>query len=239
MNTVKIDKKNTLMVAHRGLSGIEKENTLPAFVAAANRSYFGIETDVHMTLDGQFVVIHDETTSRVAKSNVVIEKTNYDIIKNIELYDICGKKTRTDLRIPLLSEYIRICKKYDKIAVLELKTPFTKEQVKNIVEIIKSEDYLDGVIFISFHAQDLIYLREICPLAPAQFLTGEISKNTVGFMKEYGLDLDCQYKSLTEDNIRMLHELGLKVNAWTVDDPKVGERLASWGVDYITTNILE
>lgn len=239
MNTVKIDKRNTLMVAHRGLSGIEKENTLPAFVAAANRSYFGIETDVHMTRDGKYVVIHDETTSRVAKTNVIIEKTDYSEIKNIELYDICGKKTRTDLRIPLLSEYIRICKRYEKTAVLELKTPFTKEQVKQIVDIIKSEKYLDGVIFISFHRQDLIYLREICPDSPAQFLTGDINKENIDFMKKYRLDLDCQHKSLTEDNVKALHSLGLKINAWTVDDPKAGERLASWGVDYITTNILE
>ncbi len=49
MDTIKIEKKNTLMVAHRGVSGLEKENTLAAFVAADNRSYYGVETDVHRT----------------------------------------------------------------------------------------------------------------------------------------------------------------------------------------------
>ena len=49
MNTIKVDRKNTLMVAHRGVSGIEKENTCAAFVAAGNRSYYGVETDVHRT----------------------------------------------------------------------------------------------------------------------------------------------------------------------------------------------
>ena len=43
MNTIKIDSKQAKMVAHRGLSGIERENTNPAFVAAGNRSYFGID----------------------------------------------------------------------------------------------------------------------------------------------------------------------------------------------------
>ena len=38
MNTIKFDKKNALVVAHRGLSGIERENTNAAFVAAGNRS---------------------------------------------------------------------------------------------------------------------------------------------------------------------------------------------------------
>ena len=46
MNTIKFDKKNVKVIAHRGLSGIETENTNSAFVAAGNRSYFGIETDI-------------------------------------------------------------------------------------------------------------------------------------------------------------------------------------------------
>ncbi len=49
------------MIAHRGLSGIETENTAAAFVAAGQHPYFGIETDVHRTRDGQFVIIHDDT----------------------------------------------------------------------------------------------------------------------------------------------------------------------------------
>ena len=55
MNTIKFNKKNTQIVAHRGLSGIEVENTNSAFVAAGNRSYYGIETDIHRTKDGRFV----------------------------------------------------------------------------------------------------------------------------------------------------------------------------------------
>ena len=59
MNTIKFDKKDTRVIAHRGLSGLEKENTNSAFVAAGNRSYYGIETDIHRTKDGHFVINHD------------------------------------------------------------------------------------------------------------------------------------------------------------------------------------
>ena len=57
MDTIKFNKKNVKIIAHRGLSGIECENTNAAFVAAGNRSYFGIETDVHITADGKFVLV--------------------------------------------------------------------------------------------------------------------------------------------------------------------------------------
>ena len=53
-DTVKIDKRGVRLIAHRGLSGIEQENTCAAFIAAANReSYYGIETDTpHRRHDG-------------------------------------------------------------------------------------------------------------------------------------------------------------------------------------------
>ena len=62
------------MVAHRGLSGIERENTCAAFVAAGNRSYFGIECDIHRTVDGGYVIIHDHNTERVAIDKLVVEE---------------------------------------------------------------------------------------------------------------------------------------------------------------------
>ena len=80
MNTIKVENKNVLMIAHRGLSGIEKENTNSAFVAAGNRSYFGIETDIHVTLDGKFVVFHDDTTGRICIDNMEVEKTTFKFI---------------------------------------------------------------------------------------------------------------------------------------------------------------
>lgn len=54
MDTLHLNAPQVKMVAHRGMSGLELENTCSAFVAAGNRSYYGIETDVHRTSDGHF-----------------------------------------------------------------------------------------------------------------------------------------------------------------------------------------
>ena len=66
MDTEKYRALKTKTIAHRGLSAIECENTNAAFIAAGNRSYFGIETDVHVTADKRFVIIHDDTMKRVS-----------------------------------------------------------------------------------------------------------------------------------------------------------------------------
>lgn len=239
MNTIKFDKKNALVVAHRGLSGIEKENTNAAFVAAGNRSYFGIETDVHKTLDGKYVVFHDDTTGRVAIDNMEVEKTTFDCLRSLLLTDIDGKKGRTDIRIPTLQEYIAICKKYEKVAVLELKNAFAEDEIYEIADIITEMGYLENVIFISFCLENLIFLRKKYPVQPAQFLIEEYSDSLIDTLRENNLDLDIRYTSLNADNMKKLHDAGIKVNCWTCDDPQAAEQLVDWGIDFITSNILE
>ena len=239
MDTIKINAGKTLMVAHRGVSGIEKENTHAAFVAAGNRSHYGIETDVHRTLDGKYVCFHDDTTGRVAIDNLVVEESTFDTLRNLLLTDVDGKKGRTDPRIPTLQEYIQICKKYDKVAVLELKNHFPEEDVIRIIEIIQQEGYLSNVIFISFDFENMLTIRRLLPKQRAQYLTVKYSEELVEQLVNERLDLDILHEALTKENIEYMHSRGIVINCWTVDDPARGEELASWGVDFITSNILE
>ena len=239
MNTKKINSKTTKMIAHRGLSGIERENTCSAFVAAGNRSYFGIETDIHVTADGGFVIFHDDNTARVGLDSLVIEQSTFQTLRNLQLTDTDGKRGRSDLRIPALSEYIGICKKYEKTAVLELKNRMTKEQIAAIVSEIESLEYLERVIFISFSFENLLDLRVIRPEQTAQFLTEQYSEELLEKLQKENLDLDILYTELTKDRIEKIHAKGITLNCWTCDDPVWAENLAGWGIDYITSNILE
>ena len=240
MNTIKIKNKNkTLMVAHRGCSGLEQENTNSAFIAAGNRSYFGIETDIHQTIDGKFVLFHDDDTARLAIDRLIIEESTFDTLRNLLLVDKNGNKGRTDIRIPTLEEYIGICKHYEKIAVLEIKNPLKKEKVWEICDKIIEIDYMANVIFISFDYDNLTYIKEKYPQQNVQFLISQFTDDLIDKLLAWNMNLDIYYKALTKENLRLCHENGIVVNCWTVDDLADAERLIEWGVDYITSNILE
>ena len=242
MNSLKIQSGKTRMVAHRGLSGLERENTCAAFLAAANRSHFGIETDVHESADGQFVIMHDETTKRITNDEVDIniEENPYDAYRNIVLPDIDGSKVRSDLRIPLLAEYINICKKYEKICVLEVKNPFSEESLARMVKEIAALGYLDHVIFISFDWKICITLRRLLPDQQIQWLTSyEVNDETIQKLVDNRLDLDIHYYQLNRELISKLHAAGITVNCWTCDSPEKAYKLVEMGVDMITSNILE
>ena len=218
MNTVKINSNEVKMIAHRGLSGIERENTCPAFVAAGNKSYFGIETDVHITKDGKFVIIHDETTERISlgKYDINVEENNYSAVEEIVLPDLDGTTDRKDIRIPLLKEYIMICKKYKKICVLEIKNHFEVKDLEKLIGQIKELEYIDNVIFISFDFENCVNIRKLLPENDVQFLTSdEITNELIEKLCQNNLDLDIYYERLNEEIIKLLHSKGIKVNCWT------------------------
>jgi len=238
VQTIKIEHKHVKMIAHRGVSGLERENTCAAFVAAGNRSYFGVETDIHTTSDGQFVVFHDDTTQRLAELDWVVEEHTMEELRTLRLKDLDGN-VRGDLVLPTLEEYIRICRKYEKTAVLELKNPFAEQDIQAVVEILRKEAWLDRTIFISFALSNMISLRALLPEQPLQYLVKEFTDQVAEKLVTHNLDLDIAYKTLTKEQVQRVHELGHTVNVWTVNEAADAERLIEMGVDFITTNILE
>ena len=70
-------------------------------------------------------------------------------------------------------------------------------------------------------------------------MTGDVSDDMIKLLSDLKMDLDVHYHSLTKERVDAFHAAGIKINCWTVDNAADGERLAEWGVDYITTNILE
>ena len=240
LNTIKIsNKKSTKFIAHRGLSGLELENTISAFVAAGNRSYVGIETDVHVTKDGKFVVYHDDTTGRLCDEDVKIGDTDYKKLKSLTLKPQKNRTVGSDFVIPDLKDYLSICAFYDKIAVLELKERMTPEVIKGIYAEVEKYYNPENLIFISFSLQNLIDLRQQQPNATIQYLVQEFNDDILNILKEYNFDLDIGYWVCSKDVIDICHKNGIKVNVWTVDNPGDAERLIDYGVDYITSNILE
>lgn len=231
---------NTKMVAHMGAKGLETENTIAAYIASGNRSFWGIETDVHVTRDKKIIATHDDNAKRVSGVDIVIEDTDFEVLRKIPLYDMNSGKTRADLYMPSLEEYISICKKYGKVAVLELKNRISDEDVFAIYDEIDELGYTDSTVFISFSIENLHAIRKKNPAQTVQYLIGkEVPADLVDTLAKYKFDLDIYYKLVTPELLRECHEIGAVVNVWTVDDVAAAEQLVDMGIDYITTNIIE
>ena len=237
MNTIRFNHQIKI-IAHRGVSGLERENTCAAFIAAGNRSYYGIETDVHVTKDGKFIVFHDDTTDRLLGIHHVIEETDYETLRSLRLTDLDGTR-RGDLVLPSLEEYIRVCKKYGKECVLELKNHFEMKHIREIISIIRSEDWLNHTTFISFDLANCICVRQCLPDQRIQYLVQEVTEEIISQLVQYGFALDADYRTITREQVAACRKAGIAVNVWTVNTVETAEKMLEFGVDYITTNILE
>lgn len=239
-DTIKfLNNKSVKMVAHRGVSGLETENTAAAFIAAGNRTYYGIETDIWRTLDGKFICNHDGKTGRICDIDLVVEENSFDDLRALTLRGVDGESDRKELMLASLSEYIKICKKYGKVCVCELKSNFTLEEMEKIVDAFRKADYMEGICFIAFNIVNLDLVREVDSTLTCQFLTGKWDDNLPSMLSERKMDLDIHFSQLTKERIDACHKAGVLVNCWTVDTVADAEMLQEYGVDFITSNILE
>lgn len=223
-------------VAHRGLSALYPENSGEAFRAAAQLPYFGIETDVHVTRDGKFVVIHDDTTGRVGDRDLSVEGSTAAELAEVRLLGKDGAPR--ELRIPALRDYLDICREGDKVCVLELKNRFDPADIQRLLAEVEAAGCRDRMIYISFFMENLDTLRKLDPACTVQFLISKWTEELLPTLIEKKMDLDIHYGALDEEKVHAILDAGLTLNAWTVDDPAKAEQLAAWGVHQITSNIL-
>lgn len=236
--TVYQTPQNVELVAHRGFRAIAPENTAPAFEEAGKAGFYGAECDVYRTADGVWVIHHDPITYRMTGGLSMVEDKTYDELmqetvdngSNIENYD--------SLKMCTLEEYLQICSSYGMVPVIELKSANNTEYYSEIVDMLSQFPDLEPV-FISFHYEDLTAMRALTD-APCWYLVQEITDEDIEMALAIGGDCGIDFNYAKEENtdevIQKCIDAGLTVGAWTVDEPEAVDRLASLGVEYITTD---
>lgn len=236
---------NPLIIAHRGFSAVAPENTLAAFKLGWLSGADGVECDVHLTSDGQVVCIHDEDTKRVSGQNRVIATTAWEDLKGLDVGGWKGKKWAGE-PIPLLEEAMNASPS-SLTWVIEIKCG--PEIVAPLLEAIDSGGHdWRRVIVISFIQESLVELKAQRPSVAAYWLS-YLDEQPDGSFKPSVDEILRTVKSLKLDGFggqsgqgisaelaSTLKDAGLKLNVWTVDDPKEARRMRDIGVTSVTTN---
>lgn len=229
-------------IAHRGNNSTAPENSIVAFENVYRHQ--AIETDIQLTSDNRWVVMHDETVDRTTNGTGKISDMTYDQFRalRIDTGANVDKLTDDEKIPPNLEEFLLICKKNNRIPVVEIKATggYTKEQLQLIKTISDGIGMTEKTIFISFNYDMLVLMREIFPFNELQWVyQGTINTDVITKLKTLGLpcglDINENNASLTKDNVNLLHANRLKIGAWTVGYNSF-EKMKDLGIDYITTN---
>ena len=229
------------LTAHRGLSAVEPENTLPAFKAACTAGYDYVEFDIEPTSDGKWIVMHDDSLKRTTNGFGKVNKRSYADVSGMKIDNGANIDKYTDLRIPTFEQTMELLDEYypETCPMIEIKS-IGEPQIDSLVEFFK-EYAAEGksTIVISFSMEILDRLYKECPEQTYWLLTSELSDEALEFCKEHGnmrAAFNANSSKNTDSRIDAYTVAGVPLAAWTIDEPETLKRLYDLGIRYFTTN---
>lgn len=234
-------QERTLNWAHRGASGHAPQNTLAAFVLAADMGADGIELDVHLSSDGQVVVIHDDTVDATTDGTGRVSQMTLAALQSLDAGGWFDSQFAGQ-RIPTLGQVFDAVG--DRLLInIEIKVevgyhPLAQEA--ETVRLIAEHGMAERVILSSFSPRSLRRLYRLAPDLARGFLYGRAEPAFLPWLlRQFYVPLAAlhpQFSLVSARYAGAAHRRGLRVNAWTVNDAADMRRLRDWGVDGIITN---
>jgi glycerophosphoryl diester phosphodiesterase len=237
----------TWMIAHRGESHDAPENTLASFALAWERNVPAIELDVHLTADGKLIVCHDPDTQRTAGQKLVIKETPLKVLKTLEVGSWKHPQYRGE-RMPTLDQVLQRMPN-EKNAYVEIKVG--PEALDELVEVLhRNPRPASEVNIISFNLETCRQAKRMLQDHKVYYLVSQkqsaesgnwlpTTEEMIAHAKDAnldGLDVHFDRPSVTAQIIRQVHEAGLELLVWTIDDPEIARKFIEAGVDGITSN---
>ncbi|MEU5027582.1 glycerophosphodiester phosphodiesterase [Streptomyces milbemycinicus] len=215
-----------LTIGHRGVMGVEPENTLRSFLRAEREGLDVIELDLHLSKDGALVVMHDADVDRTTDGQGPI--SDFTLAELRELDAGQGE------RIPVFEEVVDAVE-----APLQAEIKDTAA-ARALAEVITRRNLLDRVDVLSFHDQAIAEIRTLLPTARTALVASRYGLDVIDRAQtvDAGM-LVLNIRRITLELVQRAHAAGLKVIGWTVNTPDQLKLARGLGLDGGTTDFPE
>ena len=202
-----------LVGGHRGNPAEFPENTLASFRSAIELGVDMIECDVHLSADGELVVIHDHTVDRTTNGT--------GMVRDLTWAELSALDAGAGERLPRLRDFLELGRAADVGMAVELKQipiPYPDIEEK-VVGLMDELGVLDLAAAISFQHSSVRRLKQLEPRLHVGILEGARPISPLRLMDEAGADLYApHYGAMDPALVGELHGAGKAVGVWTVDD---------------------
>jgi glycerophosphoryl diester phosphodiesterase len=226
-------------VAHRGASYITKkpENSLSAFKISKKKGYEIVETDLRLTLDRQWILMHDSTLDRTTNGKGKVLDYSLDDIRMLKL----KSSKRNNLSIPTLDEFLALCRKENLIPILDIRLnelQILPRDYNSLLTCIDKYGFMNRSIICSRSKTVLSEIRRRNNTTAIGAMM-DISQETLNFVKKLDKALIyCNYEILTDDKIRLMKKNQLDFGVWTINSKDVAQNFLDKGAIIIVTDYL-
>lgn len=227
--------------AHRGSSGTHPENTLAAFKEAARLLIQGVELDVHLSKDGEIVVIHDETIDRTSNGSGPVKEMTLEELKRYD-YGSWFAQDFAGETIPTLEEVFQVYLNTDHLINIELKSDvYAYEGLEEkVVALIGQYGFEERVIISSFNHGAIRKIKQLQPELVTAALFMETLVEPLNYLRVVPTDGLHLYKpSAKGDFVKELIEENVPVRVFTVNKEHELEALKAIGIQAIFTDYPE
>jgi glycerophosphoryl diester phosphodiesterase len=238
-----------IRVAHRGGAALAPENTLAAFKAGLEQEADALELDVHLSRDGELVVIHDAAVARTTNSRGEVGEMTFAELRLLDASArYFGPPVGRQL-IPTLQEVVDLAKGRASLQIeIKLRSDGSRYPgiESRVVETLRRNGMVDDTVILSFDFPTLTSVKALeqrlrtCALISTAYLQGVGKRGPAAVAEEMvalGVtSVGVEKTWLLEPLYRQLRSRGLGVGVWTVDDSEEMRRFALMGVDFITSN---
>ena len=223
----KEDLFQSKIIGHRGAKGEYPENTLGSVELVLKKGCNGVEIDVHLSLDGELMVIHDETLERTTDGKGFVKDKTLSDLRKLD----AGKGEK----IPTLEEVLNLVKSFPKsIIFVEIKAPGCE---KKVLEIINKTQMESRSIVKCFHHLPLKIMKELNPNLKTHCLIYGRPLNPVDIVKACLADgLSISNETVDESLVKECHQAGVEVTLWNANTLLEKETFQKMGFNYICTD---
>ena len=234
----------TEIVAHRGASGAAPENTVAAFKLAWEQGADACELDLYLTADGQIAILHDKDTKRTTGVSMLVAEAKLAALRELDAGTWKDAKYAGE-KIPTLAESLATLPVGKQRFFLEIKCgPEVVPVLAKELEAWKPR--AAQLCIIAFNEAVAVESKKAMPWMKVYRLSSEQTKDKkpvdldalikkTQAQKLDGLDLGSKW-AWDESLVKKVRAAGLELYVWTINDPVAAKRLASLGVDGITTD---
>jgi glycerophosphoryl diester phosphodiesterase len=219
-----------LKIGHRGAKGYEPENTLLSFQKSIDLGVDGIELDVHISSDGEIIVIHDEKINRTTNGEGFVTDFSLTELKSFRINE---KHT-----IPTLKEVLDLVKQKCFVNV-ELKGNGTAKPVVALIEeyVLEKNWEYSHFIISSFDWNALKEVRSLNSKIPIGILTYTDLDLAIAFAKFIKAEaIHTHFHLLTKENTKQIQENGQLVFPWTVNEIEDIQKMKLFNVNGIISD---
>lgn len=227
--------------AHRGASGNFPENTIAAFMEAARLPVFGVEFDVHMTADGELVVIHDESIDRTSDGTGYVKDMSLAELKKHDFGNWFSPEFQGET-IPTLADVLEVLDSTDHKLNIELKSDIFPYEgmVEKVLDLIAERQMESRIIISSFDHSAIRTVKRFNPQIETAALFMEVLVHPVDYLNKIPTDaLHILFPAALRPTIAEVINSGMPVRTFTVNDETYAQTLKQAGVQAIFTDYPE